>query len=328
MKKKYIDNAKLGLFVMAGVLFLVLSLYMIGRNRNLFGATFTLQARFNNVNGLVPGNNVRFSGIDVGTVQKIEIAGDTAIQVTMIIDRKVREHIKENAIATIGTDGLMGNKLININPGLSPSQPIAEGGVLKSRKPVETDEMLRTLNTTNDNIAIISHNLREITGKLNNSNSLWNLLADTLITYDIKRTAQDLRLAGHNAASFTGRIDSLILEFQQGDGLAGALFTDTVMHSRLSQSLMEIQRASEHTATLTNDLKEMVKKIEQGKGMAGALLSDSTWTEKLHQTIINVEEGTSRFNENMEALKHNFLFRGYFRKQQKAMGKEQKADNR
>ncbi|HEU5291411.1 MAG TPA: MCE family protein, partial [Cyclobacteriaceae bacterium] len=107
MQNKQIDNAKVGLLVMAGVIFLVLTLYMIGKNRNLLGSTFTIKAVLTNVNGLVPGNNVRFKGIDVGTVKSIDVANDTAIYVTMTIDEEMKPYLRKNAIASIGTDGLM-----------------------------------------------------------------------------------------------------------------------------------------------------------------------------------------------------------------------------
>ena len=88
MAKHGINNVKLGAFALAGLLFLVLLLYMIGKNRSLFGATYILKARFENVQGLVPGNNVRFSGIEAGTVKRIKILNDTTIEVTMAIEKK------------------------------------------------------------------------------------------------------------------------------------------------------------------------------------------------------------------------------------------------
>jgi phospholipid/cholesterol/gamma-HCH transport system substrate-binding protein len=326
MRIKKTDSAKLGLFVLAGLLFLVLTLYMIGKNRNLLGSTFTLYATFNNVNGLVPGNNVRFSGIDVGTVKDIEIVNDTSIHVTMTIDTKVKKHIKQNTIATIATDGLMGNRLISLSVRPGPSEEVEEGNVLQSLKPVETDAMLRTLNTTNDNITVITHNLREITNKLNKNNSLWTLLSDSLIAKDIKQTVVDLRRTGHNTAALTAELNGLAEKVKQGEGLAGSLLTDTIVFQRLDQSMRDVQEASRHVATLTNDLNAMIKDIGEGKGTVGILLSDTAWAAKLHQSIVNVEQGTARFNENMEALKHNWLFRSYFRKQEKKADKE-KRDN-
>ena len=121
---------KLGLFVIIGTLFFVASMYFIGDKQNLFGSTFKIKSIFNNVNGLQKGNNVRFLGIDVGTVNKIEIINDTSILVTMIIKEESRAFIKKNSISTIGTDGLMGNKLINITPKNSSSQVVNEGDTL------------------------------------------------------------------------------------------------------------------------------------------------------------------------------------------------------
>jgi phospholipid/cholesterol/gamma-HCH transport system substrate-binding protein len=317
MKTKTSDNVKLGLFVMVGLLFLIFSLYMIGRNRNLFSSTFTLTANFHNTNGLVVGNNVRFSGIDVGTVTRIRIASDTSVLVTMIIDNNVKQFIKKNALATIGTEGLMGNKLININPQSEMTDPVEDGSVIQTLKPIETDNMLRTLNTTNDNIYIISHNLKEITRKLNSSSSVWNLLADSVIALDLKQAVSRLNEAGLNTAQITRTANDIVMRYKNGKGLAETIFMDSLLSQKLEQSVLEIQKISKNLVEASDQLKTTVRKIETGQGPASMLLSDSTSAEKLKQTILNIEQGTSRFNEDMEALKHNFLFRKYFKEQEK-----------
>jgi phospholipid/cholesterol/gamma-HCH transport system substrate-binding protein len=322
MSKSKIDDAKLGFFVMAGALFLIFSLYMIGKNRNLFGSTFTIQASFYNVNGLMPGNNVRFSGIDVGTVSKILLESDTSVRVVMIIDRKVKQFIKKNALASVGTDGLMGNKLININSVSGNSPPIEEGDVLLSLMPVETDEMLRTLNETNDNIAAISADLKKITQKINNSNSLWKLLSDTTIARDIKQTAINIRTASQQAAVAGFEFVDMTKRVKQGDGLAGTLIADTLLPYNLKKSLRDIQLASSNAAAMATDLKTVAVRLKEGKGTAGAILADTLMIEKLQQTLSNVEQGTARFNENMEALQHHALFKGYFEKKEKAARKK------
>lgn len=322
MKTKPIENTKLGLFVIAGLLFLIFSLYMIGRNRNLFGSTFTVQASFHNVNGLTPGNNVRFAGIDVGTVRSITIESDTSVLVTMVIDKKARPYIRKNSIASVGTDGLMGNQLININSREGGAPAVEEGDRLYSLKPVATDEMLRTLNTTNDNIAVITNDLRKITAKINNSKSLWQMLSDTVMAGDLKQAAVNIRVAGRNASQAGTEIADLARQIRQGEGLAGTLVTDTVLVAQLRQSLEDIHKASEGAAQATNDLQELFKTVKEGDGTAGALLSDTLLLHKLNQSLDNIEQGTARFNENMEAMKHNFLFRGYFRKQEKANRKK------
>lgn len=324
MKTKGIDNAKLGLFVMAGVLFLIVTLYMIGKNRNLFGSTFTVRAVVNNVNGLVPGNNVRFKGIDVGTVKAIALHDDSSIYVTLTIDDKMRPYIKQNALASISTDGLMGNKILNINstPGVAPA--VEEGSLIQSRKPLETDEMLRTLSVTNSNLERITYNLREITAKLNSSKSLWNLLSDSMVTQDIKVAVKDIRRAGSNAADLTGNAKKLVSRYNQGEGLAETIFMDSTLSQRLDHSLNKIQDASEKTADMMENLESVIAELRQGEGTAGLILADTTLRSILLRSAGNVEEGTYRFNENMEAMRSNFLFKGYFKKIEKEKAKEEK----
>jgi phospholipid/cholesterol/gamma-HCH transport system substrate-binding protein len=322
MKSKEIDNTKVGLMVLAGLVFLIFTLYMIGKNRNLLGSTFTIRAVVTNVNGLVPGNNVRFKGIDVGTVKSIAVENDTAIYVTMIIDEKMRPHIKKNAIVSIGTDGLMGNKLININSTPGPSHPISPDDVLASRRPVETDEMLRTLNTTNNNIERITQNLYEITVKLNSSQSLWTLLSDTVLAVDLKGAIVDFRKAGANTSDMTAHGRDLLTRIEQGDGLVNRLFTDSMLTYKLESSVAQIESASSQTATMMKDLKTVVDEMRRGEGTAGLLFKDTLMRASLFKSALSIEQGTDRFNQNMEALKSNFLFRGYFRRQEKAQKKE------
>jgi phospholipid/cholesterol/gamma-HCH transport system substrate-binding protein len=321
MRNKKIDNAKVGLMVISGLVFLVFTLYMIGKNRNLFGSTFTIKAVLTNVNGLVPGNNVRFKGIDVGTVKSITVANDSAILVTMTIDKSMKPFIKKNAIASVGTDGLMGNKLININSDPSPSQPIEKGDVIQSRQPIETDEMLRTLNTTNKNIEKITTNLYEITVKLNSSESLWTLLSDTVITKDLKNAVVGFKQAGANTSDMTATARNMVQKLENGNGIAYQLFTDTTLTHQLTSSLQQIQQASSQTSVIMKDLKKVVDDINQGNGTAGLLLKDSLLRQSLFKSATNVEQGTDRFNTNMEALKSNFLFRRYFRKLEKEQKK-------
>jgi len=318
MKNKKINNAKLGFFVLAGVAFMVITLYVIGSNRNILGSTFTIQAIVTNVNGLVPGNNVRFKGIDVGTVKSIELANDTAVLVTMIIDKKMKPFIRQNAIASIGTDGLMGNKLVNINSQPGKSMPIQEADRIQSRKPIETEEMLRTLNTTNNNIKKITNNLYEITTKLNSSKSLWTLLSDTVITKDLKAAVVEFKHAGTNISSMTRNGDKLVSRLESGNGLVNKLFTDTTLSNQLAFTLTDLRRASTQSSDALRDFKAVLQDVKRGEGTAGLLLRDTTFRKSIANSAANIEKGTYRFSEDMEALKANFLFKRYFKKRKKA----------
>jgi len=127
MAKTKLENLKLGIFVVFGTLLLVTAAYLIGNRQNMFGKTIPISALFKDANGLQNGNNVRFSGINVGTVNKIEMINDTTIRVHMIIEEKMQNHIKKDAVATIGSDGLVGSMLINIVPGKGKTTHIGPG---------------------------------------------------------------------------------------------------------------------------------------------------------------------------------------------------------
>ncbi len=188
MKEAAGKNIKVGAMVVTGIILLVVALYFIGEQKNIFGDTFRLKAHFKDVNGLLPGNNVRYSGIDVGTVKEVKFLNDSMVEVTMIIEQDVRPYIKKNAVALIGTDGMMGNKLVNINSAGNSSPGVADGDVIASREPVNMDESTRTLMVTNENIKAITTDLRSMTNKLDSS-AMWSVLSDTTVAESVKEGA-------------------------------------------------------------------------------------------------------------------------------------------
>jgi len=317
-------NLKLGAFVLAGTVFLIIVLYMIGAKRNLFSNTFTITADFYNVNGLMAGNNVRFSGINVGTVESVEIISDSSVRVVMLIQDKVKQYIKKNSVATVGTDGLMGNKLVNINAAkdgsMAPS--IEEGDELKTLRPIETDEMIRTLSTTNDNIKNITADLKTIAQKINSRNTLWSLLMDTVVAENIKQAVVNIKMAGNNAAVVIGDLHYLTKEMKGGKGLIGTLITDTTLSTRLDHTMVKLNLAGDNLAVITGDLGNVSKKINTNEGTLGMLIMDTMFVKDLKSAMKNLDSGTGNFNENMEALKHNILLRKYFKKKAKEAEKK------
>ncbi len=327
MAKQVISNVKLGAFVLSGLLFLVLLLYMIGKNRSLFGSTYVLKARFENVQGLVAGNNVRFSGIQAGTVKRIKILADTVIEVTMIIETKMEPIIRKNAIVSIGTDGLVGNKVVNIVPAGEPGPLAEEGDILASKKSVNTDEMLQTLYKTNNDIAVIADNLKTTVQQINNSSALWALLNDKSIPQDLRISLANIRQATSKAGNMADNLHAIVMDVKNGKGSVGAILTDTSFAQNLNEAIMKIKDVGEEADSLANEISKVVAGIRQdinnGKGTVNALFKDSAMAIKLNASLDNIQKGTDGFNQNMEALKHNFLLRGYFRKQEKQKRKEE-----
>lgn len=315
--------------VLAGMVFLIFTLYMIGKNQNIFGSSITIISVVEDVNGLVPGNNVRFQGIDIGTVKSVEMANDSTIHLTLYVQKKMQPFIKKNAITTINTDGLMGNKIIHILPQEGFAEPVEEGDILYSKPPLDTDEMLAKLSVTGDYLETTLKNLAEVSDKLNKSESLWALLADKQLPDDIKNTIREFRKAGANAAELAKVGKELVVGLESGNGIVKQAFTDSVMAENLSGSIENILKTSAEASLMMEEIKNIVNDIEAGKGTAGLILSDSLMRESLMKSMENIELSTYNFNQNMEALKGNFLFRKYYKKQEKELKKmeeEQKND--
>lgn len=311
-------NIKLGIFVLAGTLFLMVILYLMGEKRSLFGSTFRISAEFNNVNGLMSGNNVRFGGINVGTVEDVQINSDSTILVTMLIEEGVKQYIHKDARASIGTDGLMGNKLVNINSsGQAGSAPVEEGYRLATVRPIETDEMLRTLNTTNENIKVITADLRKITQRINSRNTLWSLLMDTVVAENVKDAIVSIKLTGVRSATITGDLERIVAHVKQGKGMAGALLTDTSLSGKIETTLIRLDKVSDKMATISGDLSAVSGRINKGEGAIGMLVMDTTFVRDLKSAVKNAGDGAAGFKDNMEALKQNSLLKKYFRKMEK-----------
>jgi phospholipid/cholesterol/gamma-HCH transport system substrate-binding protein len=301
-------------------------LYLIGKNQNLFGPSFMLKARFENVQGLVAGNNVRFSGIEIGTVKRIDIVTDTIIEVVMLVDDKMKNIIRNNALVSIGSDGLMGNKVINISPARSPAPFVVKGELLNSRKVINTDDMLLTLSKTNQDISVVAAQLKIAVQRVNSSAALWTLLNDETLPENLRSSAANVKLATARAAIVADDLQSIIGVVKNGKGPLGTLISDTALALSLHEAVEKISgvgdKADELAVSLNTVIAGLKNDINTGKGPANALFKDTSMVAKISSSLDNIQKGTDAFSQNMEALKHNFLFRGYFRKLEKQKNKE------
>lgn len=222
-------KVRLGAFVAGGLILFILAVFVIGKQKNLFNPVFKLTAVFSNVSGLQVGNNIRFAGINVGIVDNIIIINDSSVKVNMLIRKNVKQFIKTDCQVGIGSEGLIGDRLITITEGSSDAPEVKDGQELVSSEPVETDAIMASLQVTAGHAEVISQQLAEIMYKVNN-----------------------------------------------------------------------------------------------GNGILSKLIQDSTMAGNLDATMLNLRKSTRGLDENMEAAKHNFLLKGYFKKQEKAKEKKLK----
>jgi len=185
---------RLGLFILGGLALCVLVLFIIGKQKNLFDPVFNITANFYNVSGLQVGNKVRFSGITVGTVDNISILNDSTVKVDLLVKRSVQKFIKKDSEVAIGSEGIIGDKLVIITQGGDQTPMAKDGQFLSSKEPIETDAIIASLQETAVNAAIITDQLAEIMVNINNGNgTLSRLIQDSSIAENLNQTIVNLK---------------------------------------------------------------------------------------------------------------------------------------
>ena len=260
---------KLGMFVIIGLVLFAGTIFFVGKQKNLFGSTFRLHAQFKTVSGLKVGNNVRFSGINIGTVEAIQLINDTAVKVDLLIKKEIQQFIKTDATAGIGSDGLMGDKILTISPGsIASNSSVKDNAQIGSKKAVEMEDVMTSVKTSVDNAGIITAQLAQFAYKMNNSN-----------------------------------------------GALSKLMTDADFSNSLKGTLANLETSSGQFAKFTT-------KMNDGKGALSKMVSDEKFGKTLDSTMANLQAGTKGLSENMEAAKHNFLLKGFFKKKQREEAKK------
>ncbi|WP_291111851.1 MULTISPECIES: MlaD family protein [unclassified Flavobacterium] len=324
MEKTASQKIRLGFFVIIGLLVFILAVYFIGDKQKMFGKTNHLEAVFNNVSGLQLGNNVRYSGISVGTVRGIEMINDTTIRVDMIIDKTIFPHIKKDAIATISSDGLVGNMIISILPGKGNEPSVEPGDEIRSQNRIRTDDLLNTLSITNKNAAALTANLLKITDTIiQGKGTLGSLINDTIMSKDMKETMRYLKLTSKGTSETVTKLNKLITSLDNKDNVVGVI-KDSAVANKIKKMVTNLNKSSTEIDKVITNLNATILNVKDGKGVINHLSNDPQLVQKIDSTMTNINEASFRLNENMEALKHNFLFRGYFKKQEKAKAKAAK----
>jgi phospholipid/cholesterol/gamma-HCH transport system substrate-binding protein len=212
---------------------MVASIYFIGRQKSMFGTNITINCMFKDVKGLQRGNNVRFSGINVGTVDNIIIQNDTTIRVEMIVDADVRKFIRTDAAATIGSEGLMGNKVVNILPGTSHMPSVRSGDFIQTSQPMDIDDILKNLRSTSDHAVTIGKDVSDIIKELKSGKgTIGMLLQDEQLSAELRRSLLELK-----------KIGLIIDHVHQGRGTLGMLLMDESLAITLKNTMKDIDKS-------------------------------------------------------------------------------------
>jgi phospholipid/cholesterol/gamma-HCH transport system substrate-binding protein len=227
--------ARLGAFVVVTLAVLAAGVFIIGSREYLFRSTYQLKAQFDNVAGLAAGADVQVGGVHSGTVESIALPHKTGGQVTVImdLDKSTHEIIKQDSVASIETEGVLGNQFVAISFGSAGQAEVKDGEIIQSEPPLQISDLFK-----------------KTSGILDSSQK-----------------------AIDNATLATAHLNSVSAKIDSGQGTVGALVNDKQLYSNLEET-----------------------------------------TTTLHATMLQAKTGVTDFQENMEALKHNFLLSGFFKK--------------
>ncbi len=297
---KNLSGAKLGIFIFIGSVLLVIGIFLLGNKESLFRPTFIVKAYFNNIEGLRNGAPVRLGGIDVGSVKNIEIVKDTTgrVEVSMRLHNEIHRFVRKDTKASIETEGLVGNKVVILEIGSSTADPIGDGGTIQSKDPVGFGAVVQETQGIMSYTKEMTKNMADIVAKINKGEgTIGKILTDEKLYYQ--------------ATELTKRADqslyAVITELEKVSGIFKNL------GSGVSEVITNVNRVVTEVDTIIFD-------VSKGRGMLGQVLIqgskyDSMFTNtmsEIQRTSIDARIAASRLSENMEALKHNWLFKSYF----------------
>jgi phospholipid/cholesterol/gamma-HCH transport system substrate-binding protein len=308
-----------GVFLSLGLVIFILGVFTLGGQQKSFDKSIHISAVFDDVAGLKKGNDIWFSGVKVGTISGIKFVGISQVNVLMKVDQNTQQYIHRNSGVRIGSDGLIGNKLIVIDGG-SPQAPVVQDGdVLQAEKLLSTDDMLKTLQQNNQNLLAITTDFKLLSHKiLQGKGTVGALLADSTMGVQLRNSMHNLEAATSSAARLATQLNAFSNKMNTKGGLADKLLTDTATFNRIKGAVTQLQQAAANASVLTNNLNKASNKLNTTDNALGILLNDPKGAAQVQSTLNNLQQSSVKLNEDLEAAQSNFLLKGFFKKKAKA----------
>ncbi|HEX9740644.1 MAG TPA: MlaD family protein [Ignavibacteriaceae bacterium] len=284
MKKNISSKIRLGIFISLGIAVFIVAIYFIGDKQQLFRSTFRVSGVFKDVGGLQAGNNVRLSGINVGTIDNVSIISDTSVRVVIVIDESTRRFIKKDAIASIGSEGLMGNKALIISPGTGGKKIIEDNDIIATTQPTDIDEILKSLKTTIDNTSSVTGDLAKIAANIESGKgTIGRLMMD-------KEWRQNF--------------ETTIINLKEGSDGFRVLMDKA---NEMDKILISLESTIENTNKITNDLSGITGSIQSGEGIIGRLFMDQSMGQNFDSIMVNLKEGSAELKIFLEMAQGSWL---------------------
>jgi ABC-type transporter Mla subunit MlaD len=311
MKKDISYKIRLGIFISLGIAIFIVGIYFIGERRQLFRSTFRVSGVFKDVGGLQEGNNVRLSGINVGTVENISVVSDTSVRIEILVDESIRKFIRKDAVASIGTEGLMGNKILIITPGTGGKMEIENNDTIATTQPINMDDIITSLKTTIDNTSKITSDLSKLTSNIQSVKGTINL--DDILT--------SLKTTIDNTSNITSNLSKITNTVQSGKGTIGKLLMDQSMAQNIDSTIVNLKQGSEGLRNLMDTAKGSLaqnidstivnlKQSSEGlKHLIDTIKMSSA--QNIDSTFVNLKEGSAGFKKLMDKAKGSWMLWGF-----------------
>jgi phospholipid/cholesterol/gamma-HCH transport system substrate-binding protein len=293
-----------GAFVLGGVLLFSVALFLIGNRRMLFAESFLVYAEFRTISGIQVGSGVRVAGMDAGEVKNIEVPPGPAapFRIQMQVREDLHPLVRRDSVATIQTQGLVGAQFVQIGAGSGASPRVDSGGTVKSREPLDFADLLQQMSETvaqvNSTITVLRDDIEATIGTIQQTASD----ADNLIT----GISDDVSRMTKSGAQILADAQQLIDAVRSGKGTVGRLFTDDELYRSVATAVADAQRSVASVREVADQARDAMK----GTGAPGG--SVATLTTSLSETVVKARESMANLADATDALKRNFLVRGYF----------------
>ncbi len=307
-----------GIFLFIGIVIFLLGVFTLGSQKKAFVKSFSLNVVFNDIQGLKVGNNVWYSGVKIGTIKKLQFYGTSQVQVFLSIEEEAHRYIHKDSKASISSDGLIGNKIVVIDGGTLKFPFVEDGDQLMVNTSLSTDDIMKTLQVNNKNLVDITSDFRLLSRNLvDGKGTLGALLSDQKVANDFRAIVSNLQNTTASANQMINELNDFTDKLNTKGGLTDKMLTDTVVFAKLQSSVNELQKTAASAAVLSENLNKASAQLNKNDNAVGLLLNDAKTADQVKTMMKNLESSSKKLDENLEALQHNFLLRGFFKKKEK-----------
>jgi len=296
--------AGVGVFVLGGLALFALGLFMIGDRQMAFARKFTVYTEFTKITGLQPGAVVRVLGAKAGSISQILPPNRPSekFRVRLELAERLHQLVRADSIASIETEGLVGGSYLGIGSGTDAAPPVTPSGTIGSKEPFEITDLMQQMG---DTITKVNETIDEMKGDVS---SAVVAVADTMGNANalITDVSDDVKRMAASGARITDDAAHIAEGIRSGKGVIGKLMTDEALYTRATA----IAQQTEATATSARQVVELARTALEGlQGKDGPVQG---MRADFKQTLDGARTAMVGFSQSMDALKHNFLLRGFF----------------